>query len=231
LTACHIGDITLLLIRWLTLLGIDMAPAKLFTSLLKCFIVGATFFMLAQVPVTSAGGAPKLDLKKGRFLVATENLEMSSFRETIVFLTHYSSQGAIGITINRSANVTMSDVFPTIKEFQDVKEYLYLGGPVRSNGIFMLIKTKRPKNSMKQVMDDIYFSGDFGDIIDDSSKAIEGEAIKVYAGYAGWAPGQLQNEIDRGDWIVIDTDPEIIFNNHYEGLWKKLYKAWSGDWI
>ena len=84
---------------------------------------------------------------------------------------------------------------------------------------------------MKRVTGDIYFSGDFSDIIEDSSIAEEGEAIKVYAGYAGWAPGQLQNEIDRGDWLVIDTDPEIIFNNQFDGLWEKLYKAWSGDWI
>jgi len=208
-----------------------MAPAKLFTSLLKWTAVCVALILFVQVSAASTNASPKLNLKKGRFLIATEHLAASSFRQTIIFLTHYSNQGAIGLAINRSANITMSDVFPSIKEFQDIKDQLYLGGPVRTNGIFMLIKTKRPKNSMKRVTGDIYFSGDFSDIIDDSSIAEEGEAIKVYAGYAGWAPGQLQNEIDRGDWLVIDTDPEIIFNNHFDGLWKKLYKAWSGDWI
>jgi len=202
-------------------------------TLLMAASLSYTYAIAGEVEyrvVTDVAG-PKIEVKKGRFLIATENLAASSFRETIIFLTHYSSQGAIGITINRSANIPMNEVFPSIKEFHDIKDTLYLGGPVRTNGIFMLIKTKRPKNSMKEVYKDIYFSGDLSDVIDDTSKAIEGEAIKVYAGYAGWAPGQLQYEIDRGDWIVVDTDPEIIFNNSYEGLWKKLYQSWSGNWI
>lgn len=174
---------------------------------------------------------PRLEPKKGRFLVATKNLAHSSFKETVIFVTHFSSLGATGITINRPANIPINEAFPNIKELSDVNESLYLGGPVHTNGIFVLLKTKRPHAGMKEVTKDIYFTAGLSSVVHSIPKAIEGESTRAYAGYSGWGPGQLQAEIKRGDWIIVEADPEIIFENNDSGLWQKLYKTWSGNWI
>ncbi|KPJ94444.1 MAG: hypothetical protein AMJ55_06395, partial [Gammaproteobacteria bacterium SG8_15] len=107
--------------------------------------------------------------------------------------------GASGIAINRPANIPLNEAFPTIKELKDVNQSLYLGGPVKTNGIFVLMKTKRPHAGMKQIIDNIYFTVGLDAVIHSLPKAIEGEVTRAYAGYAGWSPGQLQAEIKRGD--------------------------------
>jgi putative transcriptional regulator len=175
---------------------------------------------------------PQLEPKKGRFLVATDNLAGTSFKETVIFITHFSSaMGASGIAINRPANIPLNEAFPTVKELKDVNQSLYLGGPVKTNGIFVLMKTKRPHAGMKQIIDNIYFTVGLDAVIHSLPKAIEGEVTRAYAGYAGWSPGQLQAEIKRGDWIIVETDTDIVFEENTESLWQSLRKTWSGKWI
>lgn len=183
---------------------------------------------LAQV--TPVAG-PQLQPKKGRFLVATDNLANTSFKETVILMTHFSSLGATGITINRPAHIPLNEAFPTVKELSSFSDSLYLGGPVKTNGIFVLMKTKRPHAGMKQVTDDIYFTVGLNAIIHGSSKAKEGEITRAYAGYAGWSPGQLQAEIKRGDWLIVEADTDIVFEENPDNLWQQLRKKWSGNWI
>jgi putative transcriptional regulator len=184
--------------------------------------------MALLIPVAG----PQLEPKKGRFLVATDNLAQTSFKETVILITHVSSAlGATGITINRSANLPLNEAFPAIKELKDISQTLYLGGPVKTDGIFVLMKTKRPHAGMKQVINDIYFTVGLDAVIHGQPKAIDGESTRAYVGYSGWAPGQLQAEIKRGDWIIVETDTSIVFEENLENLWQQLRKTWSGEWI
>lgn len=189
------------------------------------FISGQCLAQLTPV------AGPQLEPKKGRFLVATDNLANTSFKETVILMTHYSSLGATGIAINRPAHIPLNEAFPTVKELGSLKESLYLGGPVKTNGIFVLMKTKRPHAGMKRVTDDIYFTVGLNAVIHGSSKAEDGEVARAYAGYAGWRAGQLQEEIKRGDWIIVETDTSIVFEENSDNLWQRLRKKWSGDWI
>ncbi len=207
----------------------------------RCFsnsIKGVTYLLilfLFSMPCLAnniAVAGPQLEPRKGRFLVATDKLARTSFKETVIFITHFSSAlGATGITINRSANLPLNEAFPTVKELKDVSQSLYLGGPVRTNGIFVLMKTKRPHAGMKKIVDDIYFTIGLDAVIHGLPKAVDGEATRAYAGYAGWSPGQLQAEIERGDWIIVETDTSIVFEEETETLWRSLRKTWSGNWI
>ncbi|HEY5603892.1 MAG TPA: YqgE/AlgH family protein [Gammaproteobacteria bacterium] len=175
---------------------------------------------------------PLLEPKKGRFLVATGNLARSSFKETVILITHFgAATGATGITINRSSNIPLNEAFPEVKELKDFTAALYLGGPVKTDGIFVLMKTKRPHAGMNPVIDDIYFTLGLDAVIHGLPKAIDGEATRAYVGYAGWAPGQLQAEIKRGDWIIVETDTSVVFDENLKDLWQQLRKTWSGSWI
>ena len=164
-------------------------------------------------------------VKKGVFLVATKKLHGTSFQKTIILITHYSDRQIMGLAINRPTDIPLNQVFPDIRPLKNNTDLLYMGGPVRPKTLFVLLRTKQPKKDMHHVIDDIYFSS--------AKNAFSPPLQKIthaYNGYSGWSGRQLQNEINRGDWLVVHTDPTIIFEEDTSTLWQRLIKTWSGDW-
>ena len=205
----------------------EVFTGLLFYSVFLSLLLSGT----SQAETLQVAG-PKLEPRKGRFLVATDKLANTSFQNTVILMTHVSTAfGAQGITINRPANIPISDLFPNVKELEKHKDSLYLGGPVHTNSIFVLMQTQRPHEGMKNVLEDIYFAAGVGAITHSLTESQTGETARAYAGYAGWAPGQLQNEIKRGDWIIVDANPNIVFQEDTESIWQTLHKSWSGNWI
>jgi len=173
---------------------------------------------------------PSTQKSEGVFLVATEQLHGSSFQQTVILLTHYSKRGATGLAINRPAGIPLQQAFPGVRQLQQRTDPLYLGGPVSTNAIFVLLRTQQPGKTMHHIADDIYFATGRNIF----TRPLEPEThsmTRTYAGYAGWAAGQLQNEINRGDWIMVRTHPKIIFEENSENLWQRLSKRWTGKWI
>jgi len=188
------------------------------------WLAGILLFSIFHTPAICALHNPHGD--KGVFLVATEQLHGTSFQEAVILLTHYSARGVTGLTINRPTDIPLSEALPNIHQFNQHTEPLYLGGPVSTNAIFVLVRTKQPRKSMHHIINDIYFST--------GNNAFGGPlagTVRTYAGYAGWTAHQLQNEISRGDWLVIQTEPAIVFEQDPSRLWNRLMKTWSGDWI
>ena len=167
-----------------------------------------------------------LSPNKGRFLVATEQLNDTSFQQAVILITHLSERGATGLTINRPTDIPLSKIFPHTQQFKTTDDSLYLGGPVSTNAIFVLLRTRQPNQNMHHIAKNIYFS-----TADNAFSNPFHESTRVYAGYTGWHPGQLQIEIDRGDWILVHQEPDIIFEKNPHDLWQRLLKRWSGLWI
>ena len=173
-------------------------------------------------PLAAEQSAPN---DQGRFLVATEQLNNTSFKNAVILITHHSQRGATGLTINRPTDIPLGKIFPHSQQLQS-KDSLYLGGPVSTNAIFFLLRTNHPGHGMHHIAANIYFSTAKNAL----SNPINGTS-RIYAGYAGWSPGQLQKEIERGDWILVHTEPSIIFDSNSDDLWQRLSKHWSGLWI
>lgn len=200
-----------------------MQSARLFIQRLPAVIAVVVVFLCIALPVEGQAG-PKP--RSGLFLVATDKLSGTSFQETVILLTHHSERGATGLTINRPTDIPLNQAFPHIEQLNQFNDPLFLGGPVKENAIFVLVHTYDPGEGMHLITDNLYFStgrNAFG-------YPIKGTA-RAYAGYAGWAPGQLQHEIQRGDWLVVKTDPAIVFDKNLPGLWQRLKNRWSGNWI
>jgi len=198
--------------------------------LLILFSTAASF---AWGGAVAASPFKKVDhsLEKGVFLVATENLKNSSFRETVVLITHSSERGATGIAINRPSQVSLHEAFPDIKQFKKRDDELYLGGPVLSNRLFVLMFTKRPPTGMHSIVKNLFFTTGPDALAHGLENLKPGEFTRAYAGYAGWAPGQLEAEIEHGDWRVVAHDPSIIFEANTQSVWYRLYERFSGNWI
>ena len=170
-------------------------------------------------------------LAKGRFLVASRSLSDANFAETVILLLDYHERGAMGLIINQPTEVRLAKVLPNMAGLQQRADTVYIGGPVDRSRMVLLIRSRSALEDAQQVMDDIYVSSSrnlFERLVD---KPDTGERFRVYAGYAGWAPGQLDREVARGDWHVLPADAETVFDKAPGDIWPELIRKGSIRWL
>lgn len=171
------------------------------------------------------------ELAQGRFLVADRRLMDPNFRETVVLLIRYGPEGAMGLVINRPLQLKLSIVFPDVKELEASKETLYLGGPVEPGGILLLVRSATPPEDSMPVFGDVYLSS--------SQKVLQrlvktpdpNDRFRIFGGYAGWAPQQLEYEHAREDWHVLEADAETLFDRKPADIWPELIQRLSANWV
>ncbi len=169
-------------------------------------------------------------LRNGVFIVATDNLATSMFAETVILIAQHESSGTLGLTVNRPSEIPLSKAFPDIERLQGESGTLFLGGPVNPRAVLVLLRSDQPEAGMERLAEGIYFSHGLDPMLEDPSRDLSGDSTRVFAGFAGWAPGQLEAEIGRGDWIVAWENPAVTFTQDVKKLWRKLLESWSGRW-
>jgi len=158
----------------------------------------------------------------GKFLVANRKLKDPHFVRTIVLLVNYSYRGAVGLIVNRPTKAKLNDMFPNVKGLQKVSDKLFFGGPVNMNQITMIIQSSSGPEESGKIFDHIYISNSLTLLEEMIEKKKPDQRFRLYAGYAGWGPGQLESEIARNDWRILKGNPDIIFNNAPDQMWQKL---------
>lgn len=172
---------------------------------------------LVSLPAIAAEGAAN-----AIFLVAGRELNDPNFRQTVVLVTHPQEGGPWGVIINRPLQRRLSEVFTDQEKLKGRKDVLYFGGPVRRDGLVFLVRSTSPPPRSVALLRDVYFTGDI-DWIDEQLKRREPtRGLRVYTGYAGWGPGQLQREIARGGWHVHPADAETVFDKDPSRIWPEL---------
>jgi putative transcriptional regulator len=158
---------------------------------------------------------------KGKFLVAGRSMGDPRFRETVILLIRHGSDGAVGLIINRPTKVKLSHAFPEIKVLENRSDTLFLGGPVGADQMFMLARSESEPAESLQVFKGIYVSSDRL-MLRSMAEGNNGSTFRVYGGYAGWGAGQLESELSKNDWHVINADAETIFDKEPEKIWPEL---------
>jgi putative transcriptional regulator len=158
--------------------------------------------------------------QRGSFLVASRELVDPNFRQSVVLILEYGEDGSVGLVVNRQSRVPLSTLVPYITELRGRPDKVYLGGPVEPLRMTFLFRSPRSQEDALQVLDGVWASSSF-DLLESTLKQA-GAAVRVFAGYAGWAPAQLEAEIGRGDWHVILGDPEAVFSLDPDELWREL---------
>jgi putative transcriptional regulator len=171
------------------------------------------------------------ELSGGRFLVAGREMRDPRFSETVLFLVEYSKRGAVGLIINRPTEVKLSSVWPDMEGLKDRKDTFYIGGPVNISQMLLLIQSSRQTEDSHKVFRDVYASTSMSTLRQLTERPASGERFRVYAGYAGWTAGQLEREISRGDWHVMDADVQMIFDRDPSDIWQELIRRTSADWV
>jgi putative transcriptional regulator len=165
------------------------------------------------------------ELSKGKFLVSSRQIGDPRFMETVLLLIQHDSYGTVGLIINRPTQLKLSDIFPDIKGQLKEEHFTYIGGPVAMTNIQFLIHPRSNPEESQWVFDDVYVSSS-KTVLDDLIKNPNGNVkFRIYAGYAGWISGQLEQEVLRGDWHVMQADAETIFDKAPSEIWPDLIRA------
>lgn len=164
-------------------------------------------------------------LARGKFLVASRKIKDPRFMETVILLTQYGPQGASGLVINRPTEVELSELFPDIEGLKRNAHSLYYGGPVAMDRVQLLISSAGKPEEALPVFDGVYF-GLSRDLLE---RVSDGKAIfRAYAGYSGWAAGQLEMELKRDDWHVMRADARTVFEADPSTVWPELIQRTEG---
>ena len=143
-------------------------------------------------------GAVK-NLRPGTLLVASRDLPDPNFTDTVVVLAQFSEKdGAMGLIVNRQTSVPLSRVVPDLKGRGDMS--VFLGGPVSADAVLALARSARPIADSQHIADDVYLVTSAESLEAQLQAGGGRERVRIYLGYCGWAPGQLERETIAGGW-------------------------------
>jgi len=152
-------------------------------------------------------------------MVARDERPDPNFKDAGVLVMNNIAPGPVGVITNRPTAVPLSRLFPDIERLKQHDARVYFGGPVGLGVVSFLFRADKPPEHATPVLDGVYYSMD-RDLLHtllEREKPLEG--LRVFAGYSGWAPGQLQAEIAHGDWKLEAADPDSLFAHRRELPW------------
>ncbi len=158
------------------------------------------------------------DISVGKILVASRKSHDADFAETVILLVRHDQQATVGLFVNRPLSIPLSEVYPDLKGGQ-LK--LYAGGPV-TVGIRALYRSRAKPAGTTPVLADVSMISTKTLLAKMVADEMPSNVFRVYAGYTGWSPGQLQDEVARGLWHVFAGDAGVIFDPHPETVWSRL---------
>ncbi len=157
------------------------------------------------------------DLGAGKLLVSRQTDQR--FAETVILLVEYDSQGAVGLTINRSSNTPISE---TLRGGEEWSDPVYLGGPVEMSAVFALLRSSDAQEEMQAVLEEVYWAASRPALEKILAAGPEAGEARFYLGYSGWSAGQLDNEMRQRSWYIFDGSADLVFDDDPETLWDRL---------
>lgn len=153
------------------------------------------------------------------FIVAQDDVTDPIFGESVVLVMNNLGPAPVGIIVNRPTPVPVSHLFPKLKRLAQLPDKVYFGGPVEFESVWFLFRAATPPEHAVQACPGVYLSSDSQLLLQLLTRDKPMEGLRIFVGHAGWAPGQLQNEISRGFWTLKRAEPDAIFNGKSDHPW------------
>jgi putative transcriptional regulator len=180
--------------------------------------------LAASLWLFAASAAGAQEAPNGVLLIAKPDLVDVNFRETVVLATRHAGGGTVGVILNRPTPRLVSKMFPEYEALRGRPDHLFLGGPVSPRGLVALFRSKEQPAEALRILPDVYL-GLAATLLDGLLRRPDAPRdLRLYVGYAGWAPGQLENEMTRNDWHILEPDAETIFRTDPATLWRTLLR-------
>ncbi|MEL6676143.1 MAG: YqgE/AlgH family protein [Bacteroidota bacterium] len=145
-----------------------------------------------------------------------------NFQRTVVLLVEHNDKGSLGFVLNRRLKFNINEV---VAEMPSMEAPVYLGGPVEQNSLHYVHRFGTSLAGSRHVIEDIYWGGDFAALKDNiRSGKLSQDDIVFFIGYAGWGPGQLDQELEKKSWIIAPEDHSFVFEKGGKEMWRKILK-------
>jgi putative transcriptional regulator len=152
-------------------------------------------------------------------LVARAELPDPNFGDSVVLVMNNLGPAPVGIIINRPTQLPVSRLFPDLKRLAQLHDKVYFGGPVELELVWFLFRaTARPEHAI-QTCDGVYLSANRELLFKLLGREKPMDGLRIFVGHSGWAPGQLEAEIEHGDWTLKRAESDAIFNGKSEHPW------------
>lgn len=172
----------------------------------------------------------------GDLLISSVALSDGVFDQAVVLVLDSDEDGALGVILNELSELPLSAVLPEWVDKVCQPQMLFHGGPVSPNGAICLarvINTEEEPPGWRALFSDVGLLH-----LDTPVEIVTGaySALRIFAGYAGWAAGQLEAELAQGMWHIADADPDDVFGGEPEGMWRRVLRrqgsdvAWFATW-
>jgi putative transcriptional regulator len=164
---------------------------------------------------------------RGQLLVAAPVLVDPNFRRTVVLVGEHGEEGAMGVVLNRPSGVSVAEAVEPLVELVGGDEPVFVGGPVQPEAIVVLGEFEHPEHAASLVLGEVGFLS--GEIESGEDVGPLGR-VRVFAGYAGWGPGQLEAELVESSWIVEPALPDDVFAVEPDALWSDVLRRKGGPY-
>lgn len=162
---------------------------------------------------------------RGQLLIAAPNLLDPNFARTVVLVAEHTEEGAMGLVLNRASETTVAEAVPELESLAG-DDVVHVGGPVAPQSVVIVGEFEDPEDAGLIVCDDVGLPAADADL--DGLPYVT-RRVRVFAGHAGWGPGQLDAELERDDWILETARPEEIFTSDPERLWSTVLERKGGQ--
>jgi putative transcriptional regulator len=160
---------------------------------------------------------------RGQLLIASPKILDPNFRRTVVFMAEHTEEGAMGLVLNRPAEATAREAVPDLRWLVDSDDAgVWMGGPVAASSVIVLAEFEEPDRAA------LLIDGDLGFVpaeIDDRDAFAAGvRRARIFAGHAGWGPGQLEAELEEDSWILEPARRADVFTADADALWSEVLR-------
>jgi putative transcriptional regulator len=164
-----------------------------------------------------------VDSTRGKLLIAGPTLLDPNFQRTVVLIVEHSDEGALGLVLNRPSETTVGEAVSELDPLVDAGDPLFVGGPVGQSALIVLAEFADADRAALIAFEDV-------GVVGTEEAAPETRRGRAFAGHAGWGPGQLDTEVQRGDWILEPANREDAFTDTPDALWQSVLTRKGGSY-
>jgi putative transcriptional regulator len=171
-----------------------------------------------------------VDSLRGKLLIASPGLQDPNFHRTVVLICEHGDDGALGLVLNRATPLPAEEAAPELAAVLGAGARLHSGGPVQPQSIVLLAEFADEDDRPGEAL---IVAGGMGLVLQGTElEELEdaAERARAFLGYAGWGPEQLEAELDRDDWILVDAQPDDAFTDDPGGLWARALVRKGGEY-
>jgi len=183
-------------------------------------VVGLAAVLLLAPAAGRAQSTSPADLAQGKILVSPRDSADPHFANSVILLARYSRTGALGLMLQYKSDLSLKKI-PSLSSVGKRTDPVFIGGPVELPSVLMLERSKTEPPSALPVTANLYLLAAEPAILSALHDKPASD-LRVFIGYSGWAPGQLESEVRHHGWYIFDYDETMVFDPNPETLWERM---------